>query len=445
MTEAARLRVVPGADRPLSRDGCPHELTAETRYRLVLEIADRIRGTLDLEKILNHLLDSLVEHLEFDAAGIFVLRRAIVHSRVASLGDLIAGVTWRGFSERSPRSDPMLRDGKGIVGQVIRSGQPIVAHDVHQDPFYIEGRPGTLSEIAVPILCEDGVIGAVNLESDRLSAFDDRSLEILRFYAAATAIAVEKALLHEQRLEVRRVEEQLRIAQEVQARLLPTVFPRITGYDLAGLCIPCSRLGGDYFDFIPLPDGRLTLAVADVAGHGIPAALLLSALRTLVRTHVRFGASLVQLARILNQQVPESMAGAAFVTAFIGTLSPDDGTLSYVNCGHTLPLLVRAGGEVETLEAGGPLLGVIPDARYESGTASLGPGDTLILLTDGLVEVQNGARHWLESEQLAALVSEPGTITAEALIQRIVQATREFSGAVDFEDDVTLAVIRRTA
>jgi serine phosphatase RsbU (regulator of sigma subunit) len=443
MTDAGKTQALPGADRVTAANSCPHELTAETRYRLLLEISHRIRGTLDLDKILNHLLDSLAEHLEFDAAGIFVLRQAIAHSRVASLGDLIAGVTWRGFSARSPRSDPMLRDGKGIVGHVIRSGQSIVAHDVRQDPHYIEGRPGTLSEIAVPIMRDGGVIGALNLESDQLSAFSDQSLEVLHFYADAAAIAVEKALLHEQRLETQRIEEQLRIAQEVQARLLPTAFPCIPGYDLAGLCIPCSRVGGDYFDFIPLSDGRLALAVADVAGHGIPAALLMSALRALVRTHIRFGASLVQLAKSLNRQVPESMAGAAFVTALIGTLSPEDGTFSYVNCGHTPPLLVRTGGVVETLESGGPLLGVMEDARYEAGKVSLRPGDMLILTTDGIVEVNDGANQWFEREQLTTLVSELRAVAAEEMIQRIVGAAREFSGAVDFEDDVTLVVVKR--
>jgi sigma-B regulation protein RsbU (phosphoserine phosphatase) len=423
--------------------GLSHELSDATRYRLLLEIAHRIRGTLDLDKILNHLLDSLAEHLDFDAAGIFVLREALGRSRVASLGELIAGVTWRGFSERSPRSDPMLREGKGIVGQVIRSGQPIVAPDVRLDPYYIDGRPGTLSEIAVPIVRDGLVIGALNLESDRLAAFDDHSLEVLRFYADATAIAVEKAILHEQLLEARRMEEQLRIAQEVQARLLPTAFPRIPGYDLAALCLPCSRVGGDYFDFIPRPDGSLGLAVADVAGHGIPAALLMSALRALMRTHVQFGASLVQLARTLNRQVPESMAGAAFVTAFLGTLSPAEGLFSYVNCGHVPPLLLRAGGAVETLESGGPLLGVMEDARFGAGGVQFERGDALLLLTDGVVELTDGAGRWFGAERLAALASNVRALPAEDMIRQIMRATREFSGAVEFEDDVTLMIVKR--
>lgn len=138
----------------------PQELTVETRYRLLLEISHRTCGTLDLERILNLLLDSLAEHLSFDAAGIFVLRHAIARSRVASLGERIAGVTWRGFAPRSPRTDPLLRDGKGIVGQVIGSGRPIVAPDVRLDPYYVEGRCETLSEIAVPILRDGLVIGA---------------------------------------------------------------------------------------------------------------------------------------------------------------------------------------------------------------------------------------------------------------------------------------------
>lgn len=429
--------------RPIATGGEPQELTDQTRYRLLLEISHRIRGTLDLQEILNRLLDSLAEHITFDAAGVFVLRRALVHSRVASLGEIIAGVIWRGFSPRSAQSDPMLREGRGIVGHVIRSGQPVVARDVRVDPHYIEGRPETLSEIAVPIVRDGLVIGALNLESDRLAAFDDHSLEVLSFYAEAAAIAVEKAILHEQLLEARRIEEQLRIAQEVQARLLPVAPPSVPGYQIAGLCIPCTRVGGDYFDFLFGPDGRLSVSVADVTGHGIPAALLMSALRALVRTHVQFGASLTQLARTLNRQVPEAMAGSAFVTAFLGSLSPAEGTFSYVNCGHNPALRVHAGGAVETLESGGPLLGVIEDARFQAADVHLEPGDVLLLLTDGIVEVADAAGRWFGPEAFAVLASRLRGLAPDEMIRQIVRAGREFSGAVDFDDDVTLVVVKR--
>lgn len=443
MTHASGSPNGTGPTGARANGGRPQELTAETRYRLLLEISHRTRGTLDLDRILDHLLDSLAEHVAFDAAGVFVLRQAVGTARNASLGDMIAGVTWRGFADRSPRSDPMLRDGKGIVGEVILCGKAIVADDVRCDPRYVVGRQGTRSEIAVPILREGRVIGALNLESDRLAAYGEHSLEVMRFYADAAAIAVEQALLHQELLAARHVEEQLRMGQEVQARLLSTVPPTLPGYDIAARCIPCSRVGGDYFDFIPLPDGRLTLAVADVAGHGIPAALLMSALRALVRTHVRFGASLVQLAKTLNRQVPESMAGAAFVTACIGTLSPDEGLFSYVNCGHTPPLLVRADGSVETLTAGGPLLGVMEDARFGAGRVALEPGDMLVLATDGIVEVHDRGDHWFDAARLSSLLPELRAFSPDRIIHEIVRAAQECSATTEFEDDVTLMVVKR--
>jgi serine phosphatase RsbU (regulator of sigma subunit) len=444
MAELGGAGVTPEATRPGRwASACPQELTSETRYRLLLEIAHRTRGTLDLDRILNQLLDSVAAHLEFDAAGIFVLRHALSGTRLDSFGDLIAGVVLRGFPSPAPRSDPMLFEGKGIVGHVILSGRPVVAPDVRLDPHYIVGRRGTLSEIAVPITRDGRVIGALNLESDRLASFDDRCLEMLAFYADAAAIAVEKAMLHEQRLAALHIEEQMRIAQEVQARLLPGAAPRVPGYEIAGLSIPSSRVGGDYFDFIPRPDGSLVLAVGDVAGHGIPAALLMSALRALVRTHVRFGASLVRVAKTLNRQVPESMAGAAFVTTVLGTLTPEDGTFSYVNCGHTPPLLVRAGGAVERLESGGPLLGVLEDARFEPGRVRLDPGDVLVLHTDGIVEVNDGHGRWHEDGELAARVARLRARPADELIRRVVAEARRVRGGEAFEDDVTLVVVKR--
>src|SRR5262249_8591008 len=159
----------------------------------------------------------------------------------------------------SARTDPLLRDGRGIVGHVIETGEPVVAPDIRLDPWYVEGRATTRSEIAVPILRDGRVIGALNLESDRLAAFADRSLDLLRCSAGATAMGVEKSLLYQELLEARRIETQLQIAQEVQARLLPEDPPSLPGFALAGLCIPSSRVGGDYYDFIPRADGSLTL------------------------------------------------------------------------------------------------------------------------------------------------------------------------------------------
>src|ERR1041385_5255302 len=172
-------------------------LTSDTRYRLLLEVFHSTRGTLDLHETLDRLLDALQLLVPFDAAGIFVLRDEVAPPRAGGLVEQIAGVSWRGFPPRSPLTDPMLRDGKGIVGHVIRTGEVVCAADVRLDPRYIEGREATRSEVAVPIQLDGRTIGAFNLESDVPAAFRSKDVEVLSFFAEATAMAVEKAMLHQ--------------------------------------------------------------------------------------------------------------------------------------------------------------------------------------------------------------------------------------------------------
>src|SRR5262249_14968140 len=188
------------------------------------------RGTLDLHETLDRLLDGVQLLVPYDAAGIFVLREEVSPARSGALGEQIAGVSWRGFPPRSPLTDPMLREGKGIVGHVIRSGEAVCAPDVRLAPWYIPGREATLSEVAVPIQLDGRTIGALNLESDRPAAFHAGDVEVLRFFAEATGIAVEKAMLHQRLIAAGDLERQFRTAQQVQERLLPATLPHAPGH-----------------------------------------------------------------------------------------------------------------------------------------------------------------------------------------------------------------------
>jgi sigma-B regulation protein RsbU (phosphoserine phosphatase) len=255
------------------------ELTAETKYQLLAQISHEIRDTLDLDEILNHLLDMVGSIVQYDAAGIFVLNEDLVHRGNNRPRALIAGISLRGFDPRPNGIDPMLREGKGIIGHVIKTGECVVAPDIRKDPHYLEGREHTLSEIAVPIVRNGRAIGTLNLESDRLDAFGCDDVEVLRFFADAASISIEKAIMHRQILEKERIEEQLKVASNVQARLLPESSPVVPGYEIAGTCLSTYDIGGDYFDYIELPNGDLGIVVADVSGHGIPAALIMAAFR----------------------------------------------------------------------------------------------------------------------------------------------------------------------
>lgn len=424
----------------MSRRG---ELSTEKKYRMMLSISNKISGTLDLETMLTQLLDMLQEFIDYNAGGIFILNREEFLPGLVRSQGLIAGMAARGFDSRPPENDPMLTMGKGIIGHVIRTGESYIASDVQKDPNYIAGREKTQSEIAIPIFLNLKIIGALNLESDQRNAFSEDSLETLRFFADVAGLSLEKVILHRLLLEKKVMEDQLGIARAVQSRLLPKDSPKIPGYDIAGFSIPTYQIGGDYFDFIHLSGGRLGLVVADVSGKGIPAALIMATFRAALRSCIRRNSLLKNLIDSVNTILQESTSRKEFVTAVYGVLDIASGSFSYVNCGHIPPLLLGPKMESRELKAGGFPLGIFKEISLQSGEITLDPGDLLVLYSDGVVEIEGDSGEEFGRVRLAETILRSRGDSAEDIIKKTVEATRDFSGVDGFLDDFTLMVIRR--
>ena len=417
-------------------------LTYEQKYHLLFELFQKIRDTLDLDEIMAHILDTIQTVIPYDAAGIFALNQALALDDSPPTSNLIAGMYWRGYDPR-PTDDEMLTHGKGIIGHVIASGTSVVAPDVRLDRYYVEGRPETLSEIAVPILRGERTLGALNLESDRLAAYNENDLEVLQFFADAAAIALEKAILHRQLLEKELLDKQLELAKDVQTHLLPMAAPSLPGYDIAGICIPAEEIGGDYYDFFFLPDGRLGIAVADVSGHGIAAALAMSAFRVLLRSHTQDHLGLSPIASAINKQLPESTGGRHFITMVYCVLDPAQGRVNFISCGHPAPCRLQADGGCELLKKNGPAFGIYPEANYQAGENTLAPGEILVLYTDGVVELENPTGQAFGMARLTQAVQSYRSLPARALVQKIIAETQAFSDNQACLDDFTLVVVKR--
>lgn len=411
------------------------------KYQLLLEISQQISRTLDLQDVVDHLLSAVKAVVDYDAAGIFVLHRDVPFG-IGPTANLIAAMASVGFPRIAEGNDPMLRSGKGIVGYVIRTGEPVIAADVSRDTRYIEGRPDTRSEIAVPIISNAAVIGALNLESDRLNAFSAADAELLEAFAVAAAISIEKAVLHRQVLEKHRIEQQLKIARDVQVSLLPASPPRMADYDIAGLNLPTWDIGGDYFDYLPLADGRLGVVIADVSGKGVPAALLMATFRAALRTEVRKDRPISAIVADVHQTLLESMDTSRFVTAVYGILDPRDATFTYLNCGHNPPLLLRADGRQEWLPTDRRAVGMFGAEVVGSSVVAFGPGDALLLYTDGVVEATNEHLAEFGQARLAQALSTHATQPADEIIGALVAATRAHAGREHYDDDFTLMVVK---
>jgi len=371
------------------------------------------------------------------------LNEAIEHPDYHFPGQKIGGIAKRGYEEHPVESDKMLSEGKGVIGYVINSKESLIIDDVRKDNRYIEGRRKTLSEVAVPIIKNDKAIGALDVESDRLSAFNHHHLEILQFFADASAISLEKAILHHQILEKKKLEEQMQIAKDVQTNLLPSQPPKVKGYDIAGICIPTYEIGGDYYDYIPLDDQNLAIVIADVSGDGIPSALIMSAFRALLHSQIKADNNPSEIMSVLNQQIPFVSRKRDFISVFYAILNFKEHTFTYTNCGHNPPLLLRSNGKMELLEQGSAALNILTDAKFNSDSIKLEPGDQIIFYTDGVTEVFSLNSEEYGVERLKNIIRESKVKTASEIVSNIVKSIESFSGSKLFRDDFTLIVLKR--
>jgi phosphoserine phosphatase RsbU/P len=418
------------------------ELTAEIKYHLLKDISHKIRGTLDLDKILTLLLDLLSEIIHYDAAGIFILKENINYPGYHSPKQKIAGIAQRGFGNLPPESDTMLMEGKGIIGHTIKTGKGIILPNVNKEKRYIAGRKESKSEITSPIFRDGKTIGALNVESDKLDAFTQDDIKVLDFFAEAASISIEMALLHYRILENKKIEEQLQLAKNVQLGLLPTSEPEIKGYQFSGICIPTFDIGGDYFDYIYLDENRLAILVADVSGDGIPAALIMAAFRALLRYNAKLFTDPAELMKVMNQHVSEFMRARDFISVFYGILDHKNHKLIYSNCGHNPSLHLNLSKTI-LLEGTGPSLNLVKDAEFLSKEIYIGKNDKILFYTDGVTEVFNEDNEQFGLERLKDLVVANKDQAPDKIIRNIILSTKTFCSSDFYSDDFTLLALKR--
>jgi serine phosphatase RsbU (regulator of sigma subunit) len=255
--------------------------------------------------------------------------------------------------------------------------------------------------------------------------------------------ALKRSLERERQAAQERLEHDVEIAEEVQRRLFPRRDPEIRGLDCHGICRPARGVAGDYYDFLPLAAGRTGIAVGDVAGKGLPAALLMASLQGSLRSLAplsKEGPAI--LAAELNSQLHALTEPNRFATFFWAVFDETPRALTWVNAGHNAPMLLRASGGVERLAPSGPPLGALPAAAYRQATTALFPGDVLVIFTDGVTEAVDTAQEEFGEARLEGLLRDNGREDAAALCNRIVAAVRAFEAGAPQNDDITLVVAR---
>lgn len=302
------------------------------------------------------------------------------------------------------------------------------------------------SMIAVPLQTKDKVIGLIYLDSPHMvRPFTREDLSLLTVMANIAAIRIENARLTEVEHHERLMAREMAQAAEIQKNLLPHVAPNLPGLEVAGFSEACLSCGGDHYDFYER-EGRLVLLVGDVAGKGMPAALLMASLQARVQVLVEEEIDLASMVTRLNRIIASNCPGNRFITFFICEINRTTGEMSYVNAGHNPPLLIRKNGALEHLSGGGMILGIIGKAAYELQTCQMDEDDVLVMFTDGVTEAERpGTEDDFGDERLAAALQPIAERSPAEMIEQVKAAVTAFAGSVTSSDDFTIVITRKTA
>jgi sigma-B regulation protein RsbU (phosphoserine phosphatase) len=338
--------------------------------------------------------------------------------------------------------------GRGIAGMVAATGEPIVLRDVYADARFDRSHDlatgyRTRSMLCSPIKNRAGkVVGVLQLLNKVNGTFGDADLRFLDAISDHMAIAMENATLHLELVEKQRMERELQLGREIQSALLPEPPQDVPGTSIASRNIPCYEVGGDYYDFLFLPNGDLGIVIGDVSGKGVGAALIMSSVQAALRVAAPIERDPAMLASRIDSFVFAATHGRKYVTFFYGRYTPATGALQYVNAGHNPPFVVDE-GRITTLPSTGRPIGILPGSLYETATVTLPPGATLVLYTDGLNEATSTSDEELGNTRLAKLVHDAAEGDVAAMPGRVLDAITAFEAGAPTADDKTIVVLRR--
>jgi len=340
------------------------------------------------------------------------------------------------------------RISTAVRDQVIREKTSILVRDAQLDDAF-KGRMSIVEQkvhtmMAAPLEAKERIIGLIYVDSPFvLREFTKEDLSLLAVMANTAAIRIENARLAEVEAAERIMQRDLSQAAEIQGRMLPDKAPQVPGVELAGFNVACRTVGGDYYDFFPYANGQVGLTLGDVSGKGMPASLMMMALHARVQVLAEDPGNLGPFMMRLNKATCYKCPSNRFITFFFCVLDPKTGDLAYANAGHNPPILVRANGQAEMLEGGGPVLGILSIAPYSEMHNHLEPGDMLVLYSDGVTEAVNPAYEEFDEPRFIEVLQANRREPAAKIVEAVTKALAAFSAGAPQADDITMLVARR--
>jgi sigma-B regulation protein RsbU (phosphoserine phosphatase) len=419
------------ATSPLTDFGFPSpplpETTAEKLAELVRlqKFAQRITSTLDIEELVPRIVDEVATSLGCVEINLFLRDPAQPEFVLAG----VRGCTVHGKGHR-------ISVGEGMVGHVATTRKMHYAPDVTRDPYYMACEHDTRSEVAIPLQREGDLVGVFTASHCELNAFCPDQLRLLEGLCTHIAVAVHNARrFGNERDERERMSREAEEARSIQQALLPRSSPLIPGFRVSGLSIPAGSVGGDWYDFIPLRDGRWGLVLADVSGKGTAAALLMSATRGMLRSLAQTGSGPAEVLTRLNQLMIEDFPSGRFVTMVYAELDPSSRVMRIASAGHLAPLLVEPSGHRWIKHEHGLPLG-ISASKFSETEVTLSEHSRIAFYSDGITEAEIHSGEEYGAERLLAQMQSP-QVTPDSLLADV----RNFANGTGLRDDATVIMV----
>ena len=341
-----------------------------------------------------------------------------------------------------------VKPGQGISGWVAKHGKPILIKDAYKDERFdpsFDKRSGyrTRSFLCVPLKYKDHILGVITI-LNRLDhrPFTERDLQMLLTFATQAALAIENTRLLKEALEKERLKADLKVAAKIQSLLIPQELPKIDHLEIAATYIPCKEMSGDFYDIIPVKDGKWVFVMADVSGKSVPGAMLMSNFQATIRTYLQFSSDLIWIMEHINDLLIQHTASDRYITVFVALYDPQSNRITSVNAGHNPPLLIKSNDRVEKLNKGGIFVGILP-WKYEQQSFQFMQDNLLVMYTDGLVEAMDDNEEEFGLERLREIVVKNRHEPIDELKELIINAVKKHTGGKPLADDFTLLLVRK--
>src|SRR5882762_7183356 len=408
-------------------------ITKQARILALLnEIARELSSILNLDELLNRIAELLRRLIDYQMFSILLL-------------DASGEKLQHRFSLRFRENIHLKHEvplGRGIVGYAAQTKQAVLVPDVKKDPRYVEANPETRSELAVPLIYKDKVIGVLDLEHTRRGFFTEEHKRTITTLAAQVAIALENARLYEEiARQERRLERDLALARELQFRLLPQTMPKVAHLEVAARFLPARAIGGDLYDFVHYSLSRLGIVIGDVSGKGAPAAIYAALVSGILRSHAPIEPGPAEMLSAVNFSLAERRIEAQYVCLLYAVWDDQRRTLQVANSGLPRPLYVHD-GKIEIIEATGLPAGLFDEAEYDEFTFKTKPDDMFVFFSDGILDARNRAGEMFGRAGVERVVASCTAQSPECVVNSLFQAVEEHAAGEDTFDDQTVVAIK---